>query len=190
MVILIDIFSINRSWGYEKFCIGYYCNRDFLCWRLPPRRAKWLLLSVIKVFFLVLFWYYCGVVMVILLFIFHFYHFIYVQHAFCIWNITDFTKTSADLIAFLIPTKASSTSSVQEKERSCLSILWIGLTITAKSGTNLWTKLITPIKSWTSFLEVGASKLRIASILSGSMLIPKSETMCPRSLPSITSKID
>jgi hypothetical protein len=39
-------------------------------------------------------------------------------------------------------------------------------------------------------LEVGAGRFRIATILSGSMLIPESETMCPRSFPLVTPKID
>jgi hypothetical protein len=90
----------------------------------------------------------------------------------------------------LIPTKDFSTSSIQEKEQYFLRILGIGLTITTKSGTNLWTKLITPIKSWTSFLEVGAGRFRIATILSGSMLIPELETMCPRRFPLVMLKID
>jgi hypothetical protein len=65
MVLLIDIFSINRSRGYEKFCLGYYCNRAFLCWRLPPRRGKSTFLSVIKVLFLVLLWYHFGIIVVL-----------------------------------------------------------------------------------------------------------------------------
>ena len=101
-----------------------------------------------------------------------------------------FTKIGADLIAFLIPTKAYLTSSVQEKKWSFLRRLWIGLTIVTKYGTNLRMKLITPIKSWTSFLEVGAGRLRIVAILSGSMLIPESETMCPRIFLSVMPKMD
>jgi hypothetical protein len=38
---------------------------------------------------LISFRYYCGVFLVILLFICHFYHFIYVLHTFYIWNITS-----------------------------------------------------------------------------------------------------
>jgi hypothetical protein len=36
---------------------------------------------------------------------------------------------------------------------------------------------------------VGARRFRIAAILSGSMPIHESETMCPRSLPLVTPKI-
>jgi len=64
-VLLIDIFSINRSRGYLNFCLGYYCNRALLCWRFPPQRGKWTLLSVIKVLFLVLFCYHFGIIMVL-----------------------------------------------------------------------------------------------------------------------------
>jgi hypothetical protein len=39
-------------------------------------------------------------------------------------------------------------------------------------------------------LEIGEGIFRIAAILSGSMLILESETMCPRSLPLVTLKID
>jgi hypothetical protein len=37
---------------------------------------------------------------------------------------------------------------------------------------------------------VGAGIFRIATILSGSMLNPESEIMCPRSFPLVTLKID
>jgi len=45
--------------------------------------------------------------------------------------------------------------------------------MTTKSGKNLWTKLIMPMKDWTYFLEVGEGRFKIIVILSGSMLIPK-----------------
>ena len=65
MVLFIDIFSINRSRGYENCCLGYYCNRALLDWRLPPQRGKWTLLSVIEVLFLVLFCYHFSIIMVL-----------------------------------------------------------------------------------------------------------------------------
>jgi hypothetical protein len=45
--------------------------------------------SVLSGIILASFWYYCGVVMVIFLFICHFYLFISVLHTFSIWNITS-----------------------------------------------------------------------------------------------------
>jgi hypothetical protein len=64
------------------------------------------------------------------------------------------------------------------------------LTIKEKYGTNLWTKLIMPIKDLTSFLEAGAGRFRIAAILSGSILIPELKTICPRIFPLVIPNID
>jgi len=42
---------------YWIVCLGDCYKRALLCWRFPPRRGNWTLLSSIKVLFQVLFWY-------------------------------------------------------------------------------------------------------------------------------------
>jgi hypothetical protein len=39
-------------------------------------------------------------------------------------------------------------------------------------------------------LDVGAGRFRIATILSGSILIPESDIVCPRIFPLVMTKID
>jgi hypothetical protein len=92
MVLLIDIFSINRIQGYENpsldiIVIELCSTRGF-----PLEEAREHFShnqSVISGVILILFQCYCGVVLVILLFICHFYHFISILHTFYIWNITS-----------------------------------------------------------------------------------------------------
>jgi hypothetical protein len=62
------------------------------------------------------------------------------------------------------------------------------LTIKEKYGTNLWTKLIMPIKDLTSFLEAGVGRFRIAAILSGSILIPELKNNMSKDLSLGNSK--
>jgi hypothetical protein len=90
MVLLIDTFSINMCRGYENSCLGYYFNRALLEVSHSKRQVNIALSnqSVLSDIILTSFWYYCGVVMVILVLIYHFYLFIYVLHTFYIWNIT------------------------------------------------------------------------------------------------------
>ena len=65
-----------------------------------------------------------------------------------------------------------------------------GLTTWEKFGTNLQTKLILPKKDCIAFLELGRLILEIASVHSGSMIMPSLEMMKPKKLPSVTAKID
>ena len=67
----------------------------------------------------------------------------------------------------------------------CLTICIKGLTIWAKSGTNLRTKLIVPMNDCIPFLLWGKGICSMALILSGSMEIPFLETMWPSSFLSI-----
>jgi hypothetical protein len=75
MVLLIDIFSINRSQGYEKFFLDIIVIELLFLEVSPSKRQVNISLSnqsALSSVILVSFWYYCGVVLVILLFIFHF----------------------------------------------------------------------------------------------------------------------
>ena len=70
----------------------------------------------------------------------------------------------------------------------CLTICCKGFTICAKSGTNLQTKFIVPMKDCIPFLLWGKGIYAIASILSRSMEIPFLEMMWPNNFPSNTVK--
>jgi hypothetical protein len=92
MVLLIDIFSINRSRGYENprldiIVIDLCSTRGFPLEQVSEHFSH--NQSALSGVILISFQCYCGVVLDIFLFIFHFYHFIYVLHTFYIWTITD-----------------------------------------------------------------------------------------------------
>jgi hypothetical protein len=92
MVLLIDIFSINRSRGYENPSLDIIvidlCSTggfpfEEACEHCSQNQSS--LSGVI----LISFQCYCDVFLVILLFICDFYHFLFVLHTFYIWNITS-----------------------------------------------------------------------------------------------------
>ena len=68
-----------------------------------------------------------------------------------------------------------------------ITICCKGLTIWAKSSTNLCTKLIVPMNDCIPFLLWGKGIYSMALILSGSREIPFLETTWPSSFPSITA---
>jgi hypothetical protein len=83
MLLLIDIFSINRSQGYENPSLDIIVIEICSTGGYPLEEAyehcsqnQSVLYGVILISFLC----YCGVVLVILLFIYHFYHFISILH--------------------------------------------------------------------------------------------------------------
>jgi len=69
---------------------------------------------------------------------------------------------------------------------SFLSNLFKGLTISAKWGINLLTKFIFPKKDFNPLTFTSGGILRMACILSGSILIPCFETMWPNNFPRVT----
>ena len=87
-------------------------------------------------------------------------------------------------IAVLILLNAPFSMSVHLNYTLCLTICSKCLTICAKSGTNLHTKFIVPMKYYMSFLLWGKEIYAIAYILFGSMEIPLLEIMWPNSFPS------
>ena len=92
MVLLIDIFSINRSRGYENPSLDIIVIELCSTSGCPLEKAREHCShnqSALSGVILISIQCYCGFVLVILLFIFHFYHFIYVMHTFYIWNITS-----------------------------------------------------------------------------------------------------
>jgi hypothetical protein len=64
---------------------------------------------------------------------------------------------------------------------------WSGFTVSVKLGTNLLTKFIFPRKDCMDLLLWGGGILEMASVLSGSIIIPYLDTMNPSSLPSSTT---
>jgi hypothetical protein len=91
MLLLIDIFSINRSLGYENPSLDIIVIDLFSTRFFPLKEAHEHFSqnqSVISVVILISFQCYCGDCLVILLLFFHFYHFMFVLHTFNIWYIT------------------------------------------------------------------------------------------------------
>jgi hypothetical protein len=92
MVLLIEIFSINRSRGYENPSLDIVVIEICLTRGFPLEEAREHCSqnqSALSGVILISFQCYCGVVLLILLFICHFQHFIFVLHTFYIWNITS-----------------------------------------------------------------------------------------------------
>ena len=87
----------------------------------------------------------------------------------------------------LILLNASFSESVHFNCALFLTICCKGLTIWAKSGTNLHTKLIVPIKYYIPFLLWGKRICSIALILSSSMEILFVKITWPNSFPSVTA---
>ena len=91
-------------------------------------------------------------------------------------------------MAFLMLLNASFCTSEYLSIASFYTKSWRGLTICAKLGINLLTKLIFPKKDCIAFFESGRTIFSIVSTLSGSMIVPSLETMNPKSLPSGAAK--
>jgi hypothetical protein len=101
MVLLIEIFSINRSQGYENPSLDIIVIELFSIGGFPLEEASEHCSqnqSDISGVILISFQCYCGVDLVILLFICHLYHFIFVLHTFYIWNITQVHGASGLLV--------------------------------------------------------------------------------------------
>ena len=96
-------------------------------------------------------------------------------------------KEGACETVVLILLKAFFSSLVHLNCAFCLTIYCSGLTVWAKSGTNLRTKFMVPMKDFIPFLLWGKGICSISLILSGSMEIPCFETMWPNNFPSVTA---
>ena len=156
MVLLIVIFSINRIQGYENCFLGYYCNIALLYYRFPPQRGKWTLLSIIKVFFLVLFWYYFGIIVVL----FSLYCCSYAISSylfllcilFYVWNITSGIKAPSSVEkSGLIFIRVETYSNIFKLQRYFVTRINLSLGIHTHRkykcylGTHLLATLVTPV---------------------------------------------
>ena len=99
-------------------------------------------------------------------------------------------NAGASIIAFLILINSSFKTSYHLNKTSFLIISCNGLTIYPKFGTNLLTKFILPRKDCMAFFELRSPIFTMASILSGSSIIPSLEIIKPKSLPSVIAKFD
>ena len=79
--------------------------------------------------------------------------------------------------------------SPHEKLLSFLFIFWSGWTISEILGTNLLRKFIFPKKDCMDLLVAQKGILEMASILSGSIMIPSFDTTKPSKIPSVTANI-
>ena len=93
-------------------------------------------------------------------------------------------KTGAQVSACFTNSKDFLASTVHFTPTLFLSILVMFLRSFAKLGINLLKKLIFPIKDCSSFMFLGRLICSIPSTLFGSILIPFSDIIWPRSLPS------
>ena len=73
--------------------------------------------------------------------------------------------------------------------KGCFSLIMLNmyLTFSKNLGTKFLRKLIWPKKDFRSLLLVGKVSFYMAFTLSGSILMPSWETICPKSLPSSTN---
>ena len=97
-------------------------------------------------------------------------------------------REGAWTISVLILLNALFSKSIHLNWTLCLTICCKGLTIWTKSGTNLHTKFIVPMKDCIPFLLWGKGICAIALILFGSMEIPFLEIMWPKIFHSNTAK--
>ena len=92
-------------------------------------------------------------------------------------------RTGALVRACFTSSKDVFASKVHFTPCSFFNMFVIFLRSSAKLGMNLLKKLIFPMKDCNSLIFRGWEICNIASILFGSIFIPSSEIMCPRSLP-------
>ena len=85
--------------------------------------------------------------------------------------------------AFLMLAKSSHCATSHLYYVFCFTISCRGLTILAKLGMNLWTKLIFPMNDCMDFLLWGGGNFEITSAPLGSIIIPYFDTTNPRSFP-------
>ena len=98
-------------------------------------------------------------------------------------------RTGARVSACFTNSKDFLVSTVHFTPTSFLSVLFMFLRSSAKLGINLLKKLIFPIKDCNYFMFLGWLIYSIPSTLFGSILIPFSDIIWPRSLPSYRPNI-
>ena len=94
------------------------------------------------------------------------------------------------VMASLMHLKDSLPSLVHSNLASFFNSFCKGFMYSTRFGINLLMKLMCPLKYWRDLKFLGKGIFLMASILSGSILTPSLEMMCPRRFPSSISNTD
>ena len=97
-------------------------------------------------------------------------------------------RVGAKAMAALISSKCAFPSLVHENTMFFVSMVVRGFTMVAKLGINLLTKCILPRKLYRPFLWLGRERASISFVLSGLMVRPSLDTICPNNFPWLVAK--